>query len=231
MVWRTRKGTYQIYGTYVEKAIESCYKVVGLKNLRPDLNQKCSPEVHPRYELTKCPEDNNSSNYKVCPSAVGRRQKKYWTHVERWAWRRDSSCRACWLGIRRSRRPWTLSAESNLNNSLRHRPPGVAQWIRLRLPSCRTGFECSYHLKKNLCNICLCIVNWINKKRPGLLHFFKKDIIINGATNLKAKNVTNEKGKQCLHKSISGNYVAYCDKKSNSSDPAYLVGCLYTNMF
>ena len=57
----------------------------------------------------------------------------------------------------------------------------IAQWIRLRLPSCRPGFESQAH---HLCffqfilfKLYICHLNWnvkrtkINKKRPGLAHF------------------------------------------------------------
>ena len=53
---------------------------------------------------------------------------------------------------------------------------GIAQWIRLCLPSCRPGFESQAHhicfnrLQSNLCFICL---RKINKKGPGLAHFKK----------------------------------------------------------
>ena len=51
----------------------------------------------------------------------------------------------------------------------------IAQWIRLRLPSCRPGFESqAHHLRFHefieLCNVGK---TKINKKRPGLAHFLK----------------------------------------------------------
>ena len=53
----------------------------------------------------------------------------------------------------------------------------IAQWIRLRPPSCRPVFEshahhqCFYQLIFDLCHV---EKTKINKKSPGLAHFFKK---------------------------------------------------------
>ena len=55
----------------------------------------------------------------------------------------------------------------------------IAQWICLRLPSCRPVFESQahhlsfYHLLSNLCYICHVKRTKINKKRPGLAHLKK----------------------------------------------------------
>ena len=49
----------------------------------------------------------------------------------------------------------------------------IAQWIRLRLPSCRPGFEsqaCHLRFFIYLCYICHVKRTKINKKRPGLAH-------------------------------------------------------------
>ena len=59
----------------------------------------------------------------------------------------------------------------------------IAQWIRPRVPSCRPGFESQAHhlcfFQFKLFKLYICHLNWnvkrtkINKKRPGLAHFFK----------------------------------------------------------
>ena len=61
----------------------------------------------------------------------------------------------------------------------------IAQWFRQRLPSCSSWFESqTQHLRFfDLCGsrwVCICHLDWnvkrtkVNKKRPGLAHFFKK---------------------------------------------------------
>ena len=60
----------------------------------------------------------------------------------------------------------------------------IAQWIRLRLPSCRPGFESQAHqqcfFKFILFKLYICHLIWnvkrtkLNEKLPGLAHFFKK---------------------------------------------------------
>ena len=57
----------------------------------------------------------------------------------------------------------------------------IAQWIHLRLPTCRPQFKyqahhlCFYHLQSNLCFICLVGGRTeLTKKRPSLSNFLKK---------------------------------------------------------
>ena len=74
-----------------------------------------------------------------------------------------------------------LVAIRNLKE-LPHWGAAIAQWIRLRLPSCRPGFESQAHhlrfFQFKLFKLYICHLNWnvkrtkINKKRPGLAHFF-----------------------------------------------------------
>ena len=54
----------------------------------------------------------------------------------------------------------------------------IAQWIRLRLPSCHPGFESqARYLRFFIYIICAIFVIWKNKnknkKRPGLAHLKK----------------------------------------------------------
>ena len=61
------------------------------------------------------------------------------------------------------------------------RGAAIAQWIRLRLPSWRPGFESQAHhlrfFQFILFKLYICHLNWnmkrmkINKKRSGLAHF------------------------------------------------------------
>ena len=57
----------------------------------------------------------------------------------------------------------------------------IAPWFHLRLPSCGPGFESQAH---HLCFFSICIEilmrkeRKINKKRPGLAHFFQKKYLI-----------------------------------------------------
>ena len=58
----------------------------------------------------------------------------------------------------------------------------IAPWFRLHLPSCGPGFESQAH------HLCFFNLYWnckkrskINKKRPGLAHFFKNRVICRNA--------------------------------------------------
>ena len=57
---------------------------------------------------------------------------------------------------------------------------GVPLWIHLHLPSCRPGFESQAHYLHFNQFIKLCNVEKmkVNKKKPGLAHFFKKRIAV-----------------------------------------------------
>ena len=67
------------------------------------------------------------------------------------------------------------------NSSKSYWGAAIAQWIRLRLPSCRPGFEsqahhlCFHQFIKKLCNV---EKTKINKKRPRLAHFFLKKVAV-----------------------------------------------------
>ena len=69
----------------------------------------------------------------------------------------------------------------------------IAQWIRLRLPSCHPGFESqAHHLHffhlYYLCYICHLKRMKINKKRPGLAHFYKGSVVVNKFRYTKLKH-------------------------------------------
>ena len=65
----------------------------------------------------------------------------------------------------------------------------IAQWIRLRLPSCHPRFKSQAHhlrfFQFILFKLYICHLNWnvkrtkINKKRPGLAHFKKNIFLLN----------------------------------------------------
>ena len=82
---------------------------------------------------------------------------------------------------------WQFSGQCDSSFVIIHRRgAAIAQWICLRLPSCRPGFESQvhhlhfFHLMY-LCYICHVKRTKINKKRPGLARFFFKK---KHATNL-----------------------------------------------
>ena len=77
----------------------------------------------------------------------------------------------------------TFSALFYTNYFYENRGAAIAQWICLRLQSCRPGFESQVHdlyfFQFILFKLYTCHLNWnvkrtkINKKRPGLAHFKK----------------------------------------------------------
>ena len=104
------------------------------------------------------------------------------------------------------------------------RGAAIAQWIRLRLPSCRPGFEsqahhqCFYQYIFVLCHV---EKTKVNKMRPGLAHFFKKILCRaeGGSLGLVVMGVDSCSegcGIESQHRMLAGYFIAlFCFKNCN----------------
>ena len=72
--------------------------------------------------------------------------------------------------------------KKDINILIKKRGAAIPQWIRLRIPSCRPGFESqAYHLSFYSFIIVSCRKDENKQKRPGLAHLKK--------TNKKLRNL------------------------------------------